>query len=87
MDHVIQLSTAALPTKLLPGSIILLRCCLRGRIFRSGGRTNLSRELVGGGSRIGKMVVTVDVGRGCDSSGIVAAGFSGGFMAFCCMAV
>jgi len=78
IDRVIQLSTAALPTKFSPGSIILLRCCLRGRIFRSGGRTRPGRELVGGGSRIGRIVVVVVVDAegwaSCDDLGIVGVG-------------
>lgn len=89
IDHAIQLSTAALPTKFSPRSIILLRCCLRGRTFRGGGRTRPSRELAGGGSRIGRMVLMVDVGRWalCDDLGTVRVEVSGGFMAFGCMVV
>jgi len=54
IDHVIQPSTAAPPTKFSLGSIILLHCCLRGRIFRGGGRTRPGRDLVGGDLRIGR---------------------------------
>ena len=75
VDHVIQLSTTALPTKFLLGSIILLRCFLRGRICRGS---------AGGSLKIGRMIAMVGAERWalCDDSGIVGAGVSGGFMAF-----
>jgi hypothetical protein len=88
IDHVIQLSTTALPTKLSLGSIILLLCCLRGRTFRGGGRTRPGRDLVGGDLRIGRWRWWWVPGGGlCVARELWGWGVSGVFMAFDCMAV